>query len=85
MLLTGPKSLDIRLRPPEIPSPPAFRAGVRPGLPLPPSPDREEGGLRISFHEDERELRGSRHSLARSCKEPSQSHPTQTLCVFLSY
>ena len=74
--------IDIRLRPSEISSSPNYRPPPRPiPIPLPDplslpqrspldldhDPDPVEP-LRISFHEDDRDIRGSRHSLARSCK-----------------
>merc|ERR1711881_576834 len=69
------ESLDIRLRPPELPSPPSFRPAPRPipiplpdPLPMSPRapldlvdhPDQEPH--RISFHEDDRD-HDLRHTL----------------------
>jgi len=81
--------LDIRLRPVEIPSPPCFRPLPRPGAIPDPMPllatrppldlldHHDQEPLRISFHEEERDLdmRGSRHSLSRptSCKSGGTS------------
>ena len=74
--------IDIRLRSADMSSSPNYRPKPRP-IPIPiPDPlslsqrpldlDHQEPvePLRISFHEDDRDrdLRGSRHSLARSCK-----------------
>lgn len=75
------EAIDIRLRPSDISSSPNYRPPPRP-IPIPlPDPlsmsqrqpldlDHPEPvePLRISFHEDDRDIRGSRHSLARSCK-----------------
>ena len=72
--------IDIRLRSADMSSSPNYRPKPRP-IPIPiPDPlslsqrpldlDHQEPvePLRISFHEDDRDIRGSRHSLARSCK-----------------
>ena len=53
-------------RPIPLPLPDPLTMSQRPPLDM-DHPEAVEP-LRISFHEDDRDLRGSRHSLARSCK-----------------
>ena len=74
------EQIDIRLRSAELSSSPNYRPPARSiPIPLPDSLSMSQRPLdldhqdsveplRISFHEDDRDIRGSRHSLARSCK-----------------
>ena len=63
--LSPPDTLNVRIRPPDIPSPPGYRPGSRAmgvqlpeplqlsSRPLPSLEDEDHEPLRISFHEDE--------------------------------